>query len=125
MFEKHNQRLIPRQEFVIRQIKFSAVAASLILISLVVGIIGYRTLEGMSYTDAFLNAAMIMGGMGPVQTLVTQAGKVFAGIYALYCGLILLFAAGIFLAPIFHRFLHHFHIAAEDLDEAGDETGEH
>jgi hypothetical protein len=67
----------------------------------------------MSWIDAFLNAAMLMGGMGPVNVLRTDGGKVFAGIYALYCGMVVLIAIGIFAAPIVHRFLHHFHLEAE------------
>jgi hypothetical protein len=67
-------------------------------------------IEGYTWVDAFLNAAMLMGGMGPVDALHTDAGKVFAGIFAMYCGLIELVAVGIFAAPIFHRFLHHFHL---------------
>jgi hypothetical protein len=67
----------------------------------------------MSWIDAFLNVAMLMGGMGPVNVLHTNGGKVFAGIYALYCGLVELIAIGIFAAPIAHRFLHHFHLEAE------------
>jgi hypothetical protein len=66
--------------------------------------------EGLSWVDAFLNAAMLMGGMGPVSMLKTNVGKIFAGFYALYCGMVLLIAVAIFAAPIFHRFLHHFHL---------------
>jgi hypothetical protein len=78
--------------------------------SLVIGMVGYRMLEGYSWVDSFLNAAMLMGGMGPASTLHTDGGKIFAGIYALYCGLIELVAIGIFAAPIVHRFLHYFHM---------------
>ena len=67
----------------------------------------------MNWTDAFLNAAMLMGGMGPVTVLQTESGKLFAGLYALYCGLVELIAVGVFAAPIVHRFLHRFHIEAE------------
>ncbi len=75
--------------------------------------IGYHALEGYSWVDSFLNAAMLMGGMGPVGALHTNAGKIFAGVYALYCGLVELIAIAIFAAPIFHRFLHHFHLENE------------
>lgn len=67
----------------------------------------------MTLTDAFLNAAMLMGGMGPITVLQTESGKLFAGLYALYCGLVELIAVGVFAAPIVHRFLHRFHIEAE------------
>ncbi len=75
--------------------------------------VGYRQFEGMPWIDAFLNAAMLMGGMGPIGELHTFSGKLFAGLYALYCGLLLLVAVGIMMAPVIHRFLHRFHIEAE------------
>jgi hypothetical protein len=113
MFEHHHEKLLPRRLFVRRVAKYALISLSLIVVSLVIGMIGYHTLEGYSWVDSFLNAAMLMGGMGPVNTLHTDAGKVFAGIYALYCGLVELIAIGIFAAPIIHRFLHHFHIEGE------------
>ena len=70
----------------------------------------------MSWIDAFVNAAMILGGMGPVGELRTDVGKLFAGIYALYCGLVAIIAVGILAAPVLHRFLHYFHIESK-LDE--------
>jgi len=78
---------------------------------------GYRHFEHLAWLDAFLNAAMLLGGMGPVETPVTRGGKLFAGLYALYAGLILLVSVGIMLTPVFHRFLHRFHL--EEQDEAG------
>ena len=113
MFEHHHEKLLPRRLFIKRLAKFALISLSLVIASLVIGMIGYHTLEGFSWVDSFLNAAMLMGGMGPVGSLHTDSGKIFAGIYALYCGLIELIAIGIFAAPIFHRFLHHFHLASE------------
>jgi|ERR1035437_6633625 hypothetical protein len=113
MFEHHHEKLLPRRLFLRRVAKYVAISLSIILVSLVVGMVGYRMTEGYSWVDSFLNAAMLMGGMGPVGALHTDAGKVFAGIYALYCGLIELVAIGIFAAPIVHRFLHHFHLEGE------------
>ena len=110
MFEHHHEKLLPRNLFLKRLAKFALISLSLVLASLVIGMIGYYLFEGFSWVDSFLNAAMLMGGMGPVGTLHTDAGKVFAGIYALYCGLIELIAIGIFAAPILQRFLHHFHL---------------
>jgi len=75
--------------------------------------LGYQRYEGMSWVDAFVNAAMILGGMGPVGELHTSDGKIFAGCYALYCGLILIASISIILAPIVHRFFHHFHAEIE------------
>ena len=113
MFEHHHEKLLPRNLFLRRLAKYAVISLSLVLLSLVIGMIGYRAFEGFSWVDSFLNAAMLMGGMGPIGVLHTDAGKVFAGIYALYCGLIELVAIGIFAAPILHRFLHHFHLESE------------
>lgn len=113
MFEHHHEKLMPRNLFLRRLAKYALILLGLILVSLLIGMLGYNTLDGYSWVDSFLNAAMLMGGMGPVGTLHSDAGKVFAGIYALYCGLIELIAIGVFAAPIIHRFLHHFHLEGE------------
>ncbi len=110
LFEHRNEKLLPRRAFVRRLAKFAFISFSLIVVSLVIGVAGFAVLEGYSLVDAFLNASMLMGGMGQVNVLQTDAGKVFAGVYALYCGLVELVAVGIFAAPIVHRFLHHFHL---------------
>jgi hypothetical protein len=77
---------------------------------LVIGMAGYAATEGMGLADSFVNAAMILSGMGPVSELHSTAGKVFAGFYAIFSGLIIVIATGFVLAPIFHRVLHHFHV---------------
>ena len=82
--------------------------------SLGIGMLGYMALAGLSPVDAFLNAAMILGGMGPVDQLHSDAAKVFAGTYALFAGFILLGIAGVILSPIFHRLLHAFHLEPDD-----------
>ncbi len=109
-YESRRQPVASRRHFARRLALSIAAAASIIGLSLVAGILGYRYLEGMSWLDAFLNAAMILGGMGPVDPLKTSAGKLFAGCYALYSGFIALVAIGIVLAPIAHRILHRFHV---------------
>lgn len=93
--------------------KYALLSIGLIVFSLIVGIVGYRFSEGMPWVDAFLNASMLMGGMGQVTVLHSDAGKLFAGLYALYCGFILIVSVALFLAPIFHRFLHRFHLEGE------------
>jgi len=92
-----------------------AVAAALVGGSLAIGMIGYHELEGLPYLDAFLNSSMLLGGMGPVDMPKTEGGKLFAGLYALYSGLLFLVLTAILLAPVFHRVLHRFHF--EDADE--------
>ena len=79
----------------------------------VAGVGGYRLLEGMSWIDAFANAAMILSGMGPLTPLQTWGGKLFAGFYALYSGLMLIVATGVILAPVVHRMLHRFHLETD------------
>jgi hypothetical protein len=110
MFEHHRQPLLPRSAFLWRIARYGAVAFLIVLGSLGIGMLGYHFFEGLAWLDAFVNAAMILGGMGPVNELHTAAGKLFAGIYALYAGLVFLLVAGVLFAPIFHRFLHRFHL---------------
>ncbi|PZU83949.1 MAG: hypothetical protein DI527_23360 [Chelatococcus sp.] len=83
---------------------------ALAAVGLAIGMAGYALTEGMSLVDAFVNAAMILSGMGPVGELKTSAGKVFAGFYALFSGLFVVIATGFVLAPILHHVLHSFHI---------------
>lgn len=109
-FEHEGDALLPRRAFYRRLAKFALLSLALVLVSLGIGIAGYMALEGMTLVDAFLNAAMLMGGMGPVGTLATEEGKVFAGLYAMYCGFVLLVSVAIFITPVFHRVLHHFHL---------------
>ena len=109
-FEHRQEPLLPRNLFIWRVFKFASISLGLAAFSLLLGILGYRLFEGMTWIDAFVNAAMILGGMGPVSELHTNSGKLFAGIYALYCGLMVLISMSILMAPIFHRFLHLFHL---------------
>jgi len=113
MLEHRHRPLVPRAAFLRRQALYASVSFGIIIFSLVIGVVGYHVFEGMAWIDAFLNAAMLMGGMGPIGELHTNAGKLFAGCYALYCGLVLIIAVGILAAPIFHRFLHRFHLQIE------------
>jgi hypothetical protein len=86
-----------------------AAALALLLVSLTLGMVGYEYFEQLPWRDAFLNAAMLLGGMGPVEAPRTDGGKLFAGLYALYAGLVFLVAAGIVLTPVVHRVIHKFH----------------
>ncbi len=114
MYERRNQPLLSRAAFLRRVGGHAAVSMGIIAGSLAVGILGYRLLERMHWIDALLNAAMILGGMGPVGELRTTGGKLFASIYALYSGLIVLVAAGVLFAPVLHRILHRFHLEDGD-----------
>jgi len=113
-FENRQQKPIPLNAFLIRQGQYLFSAFLLLAIGLGIGVIGYHEFESMSWLDAFLNAAMILGGMGPVDVLHTQAGKIFAGSYALFSGLMFLVAAGLFFSPLVHRLLHKFHFDADN-----------
>jgi hypothetical protein len=114
LLEHRRQPLVSNRVFVLRLTAFAAAALGVIVIALGIGMLGYHHFEGMTWLDAFLNAAMILGGMGPVETLHTPGGKLFAGFYALLCGLVFIGVTGIVLAPVFHRLLHRFHVADED-----------
>jgi hypothetical protein len=113
-FEHRTQPVIPPERFIIRLAHSGIIALALIAVSLFVGMVGYHILEGLSWIDAFLNAAMLLGGMGPIHTPTTSGGKVFAGLYALYCGLAVILVAGVILAPIAHRILHRFHMESRN-----------
>ncbi len=112
-FEGRRQPLLGRFAFAKRVAASCGASALLIAVSLYGGMYGYRYFEGMSWVDAFVNAAMILSGMGPVSTLATEGGKIFAGCYALYSGLAVIIATGLILAPVVHRLMHRFHLEAE------------
>jgi hypothetical protein len=114
MFEHHKQPLLSPRQFLLRQLIYLLVAFSIILGSLAMGMIGYHFLEKLTWIDSLVNAAMLLGGMGPVAELHTYAGKMFASFYALYSGIIFLVVVGVIFAPLYHRFLHRFHLEMED-----------
>jgi hypothetical protein len=110
MVEKRKPQLLPRREF-IRRLGWSiAAGAGLIAFSLTIGIVGYHELAGLAWIDAFLDAAMILSGMGPISPLQTDTAKLFAGCYAIYCGIALIGTTGVIMAPVIHRALHKFHL---------------
>src|SRR5262249_26009858 len=114
-FEHKSQRLLSRPAFLKRLMVSVALGTALIALSLVGGMAGYHYFERLSWVDAFINAAMILPGMGPLASPATTSGKLFAGFYALYSGFAVLIISGIVFAPIIHRFLHRLH-AEEDSD---------
>jgi len=113
MFEHRSERLASQSVFARRVLRYGLITVGIILFSLGIGMLGYHYLESLSWVDSLLNASMILGGMGPVDTLRTDAGKVFASFYALYSGIILLASVGVLATPIFHRLLHRFHLELE------------
>jgi hypothetical protein len=109
-FERRGQPVASRRKFLIRMLIAIGLWIVLTIVGLAIGIAGYAAFEGMSFVDAYVNAAMILSGMGPLGELKTTAGKIFAGSYAILSGLIIVVATGFVLAPIFHRILHSFHV---------------
>lgn len=114
MYEHRRHPPLSRAAFLVRLSRHVALAALLLAVSLWLGMAGYAHYEHLAWRDAFLNAAMLLGGMGPVNNPVTPAGKLFAGWYALYAGLVFLVTATIILAPVVHRMLHLFHCDERD-----------
>jgi hypothetical protein len=114
MYEHNHEPLLTFEMFLIRILNHGLVAFGLVVGSLGIGILGYHNFENLSWIDSLVNASMILGGMGPVNPLQTTAGKLFASFYALYSGMVFLIIAGVMLAPVFHRFLHHFHLDPEE-----------
>ena len=113
MYEPHFAPLIPREVYLRRIARNGGLAAAALLSALFLGVSGYHWIEGIPWVDAILNAAMILGGMGPVAELHTTAGKLFAAAYALFSGLMFIVVAGLLVAPVLHRFLHKFHLEGD------------
>jgi hypothetical protein len=112
-YEHKTQPMLPRVKFIRRVLAHGLAAAGVLGIALGIGVLGYHLTEGMPWLDALLNAAMILGGMGPVNELHTAAGKLFASFYALFAGVVFLASAGIVVAPLAHRLLHWLHLETE------------
>lgn len=117
MFEKKHEPLLPRTAFIFRLSRSFGATLLIVAGSLLIGSVGYRHFGEMSWIDALLNAAMILTGMGPVDSMTTTGGKLFATFYALYSGVAFLTMMAVVLAPLLHRLLHKFHLD-EDEQEA-------
>lgn len=109
MFEHHNQPLLHSLEWISRIIKSVWLAGIIVLSTLIIGIAGYHFIGGLAWVDAILESSMILGGMGAIAPMNTDAIKLFASIYALFSGFVVLTSAAIIIAPWLHRLLHHFH----------------
>ena len=114
MFEHHTEPLLSRTEFLARMARSAGVAFLITTFALGIGMMGYHYLESLPWMDAFANAAMILSGMGPLMAIQTNAGKLFAGFYALFSGLTFVSVVGVIMIPLIHRFLHTFHLEEEE-----------
>lgn len=113
-YEPVSQPLAPLRRYVRRQLRSLGIGLVFIAIGLYAGMLGYHYIVGLSWIDAYENAAMILSGMGPLAAPSTFAGKVFAGSYALFSGIAVLAIAGVIAAPLVHRFLHRLHADTSD-----------
>jgi hypothetical protein len=114
MYERRGQPLLNQRSFLRRLWRHMLLAVGVLLGAWAIGILGYHLVAGLTWIDAVLNAAIILGGMGPVDPILTTAGKLFAAGYALFSGIVFLVAAGVFGAPLLHRILHHFHLEIDE-----------
>lgn len=110
MYERRTEPVLPRQEFLRRVTGHLVVSLGIVVVSLAIGTCGYHWLAHLEWLDAFLNASMILTGMGPVDDLTTDGAKLFASLYALYSGIVFLAAVGVLAAPFLHRIMHRLHV---------------
>lgn len=109
MYEPKHLPPITTRLFAHRVLAHFGFSLGVVIASLLLGMAGFHLSDGLSWLDAFVQASMLLGGMGPVHAPVTDAGKLFAGSYALYCGLVFIVVAGLIIAPVVHRILHRLH----------------
>jgi hypothetical protein len=113
IYEDRHSKPITTRRFARRMVAHMGVASGLVAVSMVAGMAGYEHYEHLAWRDAFLNTAMLLGGMGPVDGPRSNGGKLFAGFFALYAGGVFLVVAGLFLTPLIHRLMHKFHWEGE------------
>ena len=114
MFERQQERLLPRPLYIRRLARNGLFAFGAIVVALAIGVLGYHLLGHLGWIDSLLNASMILGGMGPVDPLKNDTAKIFASFYALFSGLIFIGIAALLFAPVVHRFMHRFHLQDDD-----------
>ncbi len=117
MFEHHKTPLVSRRVFLRRQLRYTCFSLLILFFSIGIGTAGYHYFGRLSVIDSFLNASMILTGMGPVDHMDTNGGKLFASFYALFSGIAFLTFAGVLFTPVYHRFLHKFHLNIEGKEE--------
>lgn len=114
--ENNKQKVTPLANFFIRLGRYGLFALGLIVISVLIGTIGYHYFGQISWLDSFHMACMILTGMGPVMEMTTPSAKIFSSIYALYSGVAFLSITAVFFAPIIHRLLHILHVEQDKND---------
>ena len=112
--EHHKKPLLTKRQFAVRQLRYTLFSLIILGFSIGIGTVGYHVYGRLGWIDSFLNASMILTGMGPVDHLETDAGKLFASFYALFSGIAFLTFAGVLFAPVYHRFMHRFHLDIEE-----------
>jgi hypothetical protein len=113
-FEHKSHPLLPKELFYWRVLRYGGFSILLLGISLGIGVVGYHYTNSLGWLDAFVNASMILTGMGPVDVMKNDGAKWFASFYSIFSGVIFLSTVAVFLSPIFHRFLHKFHLDDEE-----------
>ena len=114
MYESRELRPLASAEFLWRLLRHFALSAGMLVFSILLGVAGYWWFEDLGPVDGFLNSAMLLGGMGPVTMPQTTAGKLSAGCYALYSGLLFIVTAAVMVTPVAHRLLYRFHWEADE-----------
>jgi hypothetical protein len=110
MYEQRRHHLLPWQRFLRRASRHLLVGVAIAFVADGIGTLGYHITGNLGWLDSFLNASMILSGMGPVDRMPTTAGKLFASFYALFSGIVFIGVMGIILAPWAHRLLHVVHV---------------
>lgn len=113
MFEHRDQEPLSRRLFAMRMMRHAAAGAVIVAGSLTLGMWGYHRFARESWLDAFVNSAMLLGGMGQIGTVDSEGGRLFSGFFALYAGMVFLVLIATILTPVFHRVLHRFHWEAD------------
>ena len=114
MFERRHEPLATMPTFIYRMFLTILAGCALICSALAVGVLGYHDFAKLSWIDSFLNASMILSSMGPVDVMPDNAAKIFAGLYALFSGLIFIMSIGLLFTPVVHRLFHQFHLSGEE-----------
>ena len=115
-YEHRSDELAPRMTYVKRLLGSLVIALCVIVVSLSIGISGYHFIAGFNWIDSLLEASMILGGMGPVNELHADSAKIFASVYAMFSGLVVIALMGIMLSPVAHRVMHRFHVDDKDVE---------